>query len=51
MKLVRYGKSGKEKPGLLDAAGQIRDLSAVIKDIDAQTLTPAGLKKLKSLKP
>ncbi|MFM2239342.1 MAG: hypothetical protein RJA69_716, partial [Pseudomonadota bacterium] len=33
MKLVRYGKPGQEKPGLIDAQGQLRDLSKVIKDI------------------
>ena len=33
MKLVRYGNPGKEKPGMVDAEGKLRDLSAVIKDI------------------
>lgn len=51
MKLLRYGPKGKEKPGMLDASGAIRDLSKVVKDIDGATLTPAGLKKLKKLKP
>ncbi len=41
MKLVRYGKAGKEKPGLVDKAGKLRDLSEVIADIDADTLAPA----------
>lgn len=45
MKLLRYGKPGKEKPGLLDQDGKIRDLSGVIDDI-----TPATLGKLSSLK-
>ena len=40
MKLVRYGRPGKEKPGLIDAAGKIRDLSEVVADIDAATLAP-----------
>ncbi len=49
MKLVRYGESGKEKPGILDAQGAIRDLSGVVKDIDATTVSPEGLAKLKSV--
>ena len=40
MKLVRYGRPGKEKPGLIDAAGRIRDLSEVVADIDGATLAP-----------
>ena len=51
MKLLRYGPKGREKPGMLDASGAIRDLSRVVKDIDGETLSPAGLKKLKALKP
>jgi 2,4-diketo-3-deoxy-L-fuconate hydrolase len=46
MKLLRYGPQGQEKPGLLDAAGKIRDLSSVVADIAGDTLTPAGLDKL-----
>ena len=49
MKLVRYGEAGKEKPGILDAQGAIRDLSAVIKDIDATTVSPEGIAKLKGV--
>lgn len=49
MKLVRYGEAGKEKPGILDAQGAIRDLSGVVKDIDASTVTPEGLSKLRAL--
>ena len=49
MKLLRYGKSGQEKPGILDAAGQIRDLSGVISDIGPDTLTPEGLAKLRAV--
>ena len=33
MKLVRYGNPGKEKPGLIDAGGKLRDLSAIVPDI------------------
>ena len=51
MKLVRYGKAGKEKPGLVDAAGKIRDLSEVIADIDGSTLGPKSLARLAKLKP
>lgn len=48
MKLVRYGKAGKEKPGLIDADGRLRDLSAVVADIGPDQLSPKGLKKLAS---
>ena len=51
MKLLRYGKAGAEKPGLLDAGGKIRDLSEVIPDINAATLSPASLRKLAKLDP
>ena len=51
MKLLRYGKSGAEKPGLLDADGKIRDLSGVIPDLNAATLAPASLRKLAKLNP
>jgi 2-keto-4-pentenoate hydratase/2-oxohepta-3-ene-1,7-dioic acid hydratase in catechol pathway len=49
VKLLRYGPSGKEKPGLLDASGTIRDLSGVIADINGETLSPASLRKLAKL--
>ncbi|GJH12123.1 fumarylacetoacetate hydrolase family protein [Caballeronia sp. EK] len=48
MKLLRYGPKGQEKPGLLDAEGQIRDLSKVVDDIAGATLTEAGLAKLRA---
>ncbi|SAK60966.1 FAA-hydrolase [Caballeronia pedi] len=48
MKLLRYGPKGQEKPGLLDAEGQIRDLSKVVDDIAGATLTDAGLAKLRA---
>jgi 2,4-didehydro-3-deoxy-L-rhamnonate hydrolase len=51
MKLVRYGKSGKEKPGLIDGAGKLRDLSEVVADIDAATLGPRALARLAKIKP
>jgi 2-keto-4-pentenoate hydratase/2-oxohepta-3-ene-1,7-dioic acid hydratase in catechol pathway len=50
MKLVRYGEAGKEKPGIVDAQGAIRDLSGVVKDIDATTVSPEGIAKLKGVK-
>jgi ureidoglycolate lyase len=49
MKLVRYGEAGKEKPGILDAQGAIRDLSGVVKDIDATTVSPESIAKLKGV--
>lgn len=50
MKLVRYGKPGKEKPGLIDAAGKLRDLSGVVPDIGPAQLTDAVLARLLKLK-
>ena len=50
MKLVRYGNPGKEKPGLIDANGKLRDLSSVIKDIGPDQLSDAALAKLGKLK-
>ena len=38
MKLVRYGVKGAEKPGIVDVTGRIRDLSAVVADINGQVL-------------
>jgi 2,4-diketo-3-deoxy-L-fuconate hydrolase len=51
MKLVRYGPPGKEKPGLIDADGKLRDLSRKVKDIDGAALAPAKLKELAKLDP
>jgi 2-keto-4-pentenoate hydratase/2-oxohepta-3-ene-1,7-dioic acid hydratase in catechol pathway len=51
MKLLRYGPKGQEKPGLLDKAGKIRDLSATIADVNPETLAPAVLDKLRKLDP
>ncbi len=50
MKLVRYGNPGKEKPGLIDAEGKLRDLSGVIADIGPGQLGDAALAKLRKLK-
>ena len=49
MKLVRYGKPGKEKPGLIDAQGKLRALGAVIQDIGPDQLGDAALARLKRL--
>ncbi len=49
MKLVRYGNPGKEKPGLIDADGKLRDLSKVVKDITPDQLGDAALQKLRKL--
>ncbi len=49
MKLMRHGPKGLEKPALVDAAGQLRDLSGVLADISAATLTPQGLARLRAL--
>ena len=51
MKLLRFGPAGKEKPGLLDRDGIIRDLSGVIADVTGETLAPASLDKLRKLNP
>ena len=49
MKLLRHGPKGQVKPGILDAQGQVRDLSGLIADITATTLSPAGLAALQAL--
>ena len=46
MKLMRYGRKGHEKPAVLDSQGRVRDLSALLPDITAATLTPEGLEAL-----
>ena len=51
MKLVRYGKPGKEKPGLIDDEGSLRDLSGLISEIDPATLSPKSLARLAKVKP
>ena len=51
MKLLRYGPKGQEKPGLLDAEGNVRDLSGVIGDIDGPALSATGLEKLRAQDP
>lgn len=51
MKLVRFGLLGDEKPGIIDAAGRIRDLSAHLPDITGEVLSPAWLAKLRAIDP
>jgi len=47
MKLVRYGAAGREKPGIIDSDGKIRDLSRIVSDIDSAMLASGGLAKIK----
>jgi 2-keto-4-pentenoate hydratase/2-oxohepta-3-ene-1,7-dioic acid hydratase in catechol pathway len=47
MKLVRYGSVGREKPGIVDTDGKVRDLSRVVPDIDGAMLASGGLAKIK----
>jgi len=51
MKLVRYGLKGREKPGLIDAAGTLRDLSGHVADIGWNELSAPGQKRLRALNP
>ncbi|WP_353476397.1 fumarylacetoacetate hydrolase family protein (plasmid) [Salipiger sp. H15] len=49
MKLLRYGPVGAERPGLLDADGNIRDLGGIVADIDGAALSPEGLARIAAL--
>lgn len=51
MKLVRFGDSGQERPGLVDSDGRIRDLSGVADDISGDVLGPESLSNLKAIDP
>ncbi len=51
MKLLRYGRSGTEKPGLLDRDGRVRDLSGHLSDIDGAALAPESLVRLAAIDP
>jgi 2-keto-4-pentenoate hydratase/2-oxohepta-3-ene-1,7-dioic acid hydratase in catechol pathway len=51
MKLVRYGTTGQEKPGMIDADGTLRDLSAHVADITGATLGDDSIAKLRALDP
>lgn len=48
MKLLRFGSPGKEKPGLLDDSGTLRDLSGLVGDISEENLLPENLEKLRN---
>ena len=50
MKLVRYGPPGKEKPGLMDAQGVLRDISSIVPNIGPAQLGDATLRKIAQLK-
>jgi len=51
MKLLRYGAKGREKPGLIDKDGRLRDLSGIVADIDGTTVAPRSLARLRKIKP
>ena len=51
MKLVRYGAAGVEKPGILDADGQLRELSDIVADINGTTLAPNVLARIAAIDP
>jgi 2,4-didehydro-3-deoxy-L-rhamnonate hydrolase len=51
MKLVRFGPAGQEKPGLIDANGRIRDLSAHMRDLAGDELSPKRLARLRDIEP
>src|SRR5438309_4060839 len=51
MKLVRYGRAGAEKPGLIDEDGAVRDLSRAVEDITPDLLSPAGQRRLRAARP
>src|SRR5690606_461080 len=51
MKLLRYGPRGREKPGVVDSEGNIRDLSKVVPQVDDAMLAPRNLARLARVKP
>lgn len=51
MKLIRYGEPGAERPGLVDAEGQLRDLSGHVADLTGETIGPDGLARIASIDP
>jgi 2-keto-4-pentenoate hydratase/2-oxohepta-3-ene-1,7-dioic acid hydratase in catechol pathway len=50
MKLVRFGAAGREKPGVVDGEGRIRDLTGLVGDIAGEALSPKSLAKLAKVK-
>lgn len=51
MKLLRFGEPGRERPGIMDGDGRLRDLSSVVADIAGDVLTDEGLRKLRAVDP
>ena len=51
MKLVRYGNPGREKPGLIDDGGKLRDLSSVVPDLGPEQLGAVGLARIRKANP
>jgi 2-keto-4-pentenoate hydratase/2-oxohepta-3-ene-1,7-dioic acid hydratase in catechol pathway len=51
MKLVRYGAAGREKPGMIDGDGRLRDLSSLVPDLAGEALSPKSLAKLAKVNP
>jgi 2-keto-4-pentenoate hydratase/2-oxohepta-3-ene-1,7-dioic acid hydratase in catechol pathway len=51
MRLLRFGAFGQERPGILDPAGRIRDLSSVVSDLDGAAISPASLDRLRTVAP
>jgi 2-keto-4-pentenoate hydratase/2-oxohepta-3-ene-1,7-dioic acid hydratase in catechol pathway len=51
MKLLRWGRSGEERPGILDDEGRMRDLSGVVRDIDGDAIGPEGLARIRAVDP
>ena len=51
MKLIRYGEPGLERPGMIDRAGRLRDLSAVVADVAGPALSPESLSRLLEINP
>ena len=50
MKLVRFGPKGREKPGIIDKKGVLRDLSRVVPDITPETLANGAIAKIRKIK-
>src|SRR5690606_31637863 len=47
VKLLRFGPKGKERPGILDRDGVIRDISSIVEDLSPETVSPGLLRDLK----
>ena len=51
MKLLRFGPAGREKPGMVDADGAVRDLSGHLDDLDGAALSRESLARLRAIDP